>query len=129
MWTALRPGGALLDIRPAPERPWVQVWRGESVTLVGQIDDSYRFGTIQVADAALQTAIEAGRFVSEDDARFTFVYHLDSVDAWLAYMAEHWSSAIIDPETVARACEALPAGTEGDLRIPRVIRATRLRKC
>jgi hypothetical protein len=128
MWTALRPGGALLDIRPAPERPWVQVWRGESVTTIGEIDDSYRFETIQVADAALQTAIEAGWFVREADVRFTFVYHLDSVDAWLAYMAEHWSSAIIGPGVIAGAREALPAGAEGELRIPRVIRATRLRK-
>ena len=48
MWAALRPDGLLLDIRPAPQRPWVEVRRGESVAPLGQIDDSYRFGTLQV---------------------------------------------------------------------------------
>jgi hypothetical protein len=128
MWAALRPDGLLLDIRPAPERPWVQVWRGESVTTVGQIDDSYRFGTLQVADAAVQTVVAAGRFARERDVTFTYVYHLDSVDAWLDYMAEHWSSAIISADVIARAREALPPGVEGEVCIPRIIRAARLRR-
>jgi hypothetical protein len=128
MWAALRPDGLLLDIRPAPERPWVQVWRGESVTMVGQIDDSYRFGTLQVADAAVQTVVDAGRFARDRDVSFTFIYHLDSVDAWLDYMAEHWSSARISADVIARAREALPSGAKGEVRIPRTICATRLRR-
>jgi hypothetical protein len=128
MWASLRPGGLLLDIRPAPQRPWVEVQRGESVTTLGQVDDSYRFGTLQVADAAIQTIVNAGRFARERDVNFTFVYHLDSVDAWLEYMSENWSSATIAPDLIARACEALPSGMEGELRVPRIIRATRLRR-
>jgi hypothetical protein len=128
MWAALRPDGLLLDIRPAPERPWIQIWRGESVTIVGQIDDSYRFGTLKIADAAVQTVAAARRFVSDCDINFTYVYHLESVDAWLEYMGEHWSSAVISADVIARAREALPPGVEGEVRIPRVIRATRLRR-
>jgi hypothetical protein len=128
MWKALCPGGLLLDIRPAPERPWVQIWRGESVTTVGQIDDSYRFGTLKVADAAVQTVVDAGRFAWDRDVSFTFNYHLDSVDAWLDYMAEHWSSAILSADVIARARETLPPGVEGEVRIPRIIRATCLRR-
>src|SRR6476469_894652 len=105
MWAALRPGGLLLDIRPAPQPPWVEVRHGESVATLGQIDDSSRFGTLQVADAAVQTLVDAGRFVRERDVTFTFLYHLDSVDAWLNYMAERWSSAIISAEVMARACD------------------------
>ncbi len=128
MWTALRPGGLLLDIRPAPQRPEVQIQRGESIATLGQIDDSYRFGTLQVADNAVQTLIDAGRFVRERDVSFTFVYHLESVDAWLEYMSENWNSATISPDLVARARQALPPGVEGELLIPRIIRATRLRR-
>ncbi|HEX3272452.1 MAG TPA: hypothetical protein VHR15_17540 [Ktedonobacterales bacterium] len=128
MWAALRPGGLLLDIRPAPERPWVQVWRGENVTMVGQIDDSYRFGTLKVADAAVQAVVAAGRVARERDVTFTYLYHLYSVDAWLEYMAEHWSSALIPADVIARAREALPPGVEGEVRILRIIRATRLRR-
>jgi hypothetical protein len=128
MWNALRPGGLLLDIRPALKRPVVQISRGESVTAVGQIDDSYRFGTLKVADTAVQTLVDAGRFARDRDVGFTFVYHLDSVEAWLDYMAEHWSSADISADVVARAREALPPGVGGEVRIQRIVRATRLRR-
>jgi hypothetical protein len=128
MWAALRPGGLLLDIRPAPEHPWVEVQCGERVVRISQIDDSYRIGTLQVADAALQTLVDAGRSARDRDVTFIYMYHLDSVDAWLKYMAEHWSSAIISADMIARAHEALPPGVEGEVRIPRIIRATLLRR-
>jgi hypothetical protein len=76
----------------------------------------------------VQTVVVAGRFARDRDVSFTFIYHLDSVDAWLEYMAEHWSSAIISADVIARAREALPPGMEGEMRIPRIIRATRLRR-
>ena len=128
MWAALRPGGLLLDIRPATEHPRVEIQRGERVVTIGRIDDSYRIGTLLVADTAVQMVVDAGQFAWERDERFTFVYHVESVDAWLAYMAEHWSSAIISAEVIARACDALPPGVEGEVRIPRIIHATRLRR-
>jgi hypothetical protein len=90
--TALRPQGLLLDVRPAPEHPWVEVVcsdavdGGERVLRPGQLDDSFRLGTLATADAALQTLIEAGRFVREDAETFTCVYHWPSADAWLTYM-------------------------------------------
>jgi hypothetical protein len=128
MWAVLRHGGLLLDIRPAPEHPWVEVQYGERVVRIGQIDESYRIGTLQVADAALQTLVDAGRSARDVDVTFTYMYHLDSVDAWLEYMAEHWSSAIISADMIARAHEALPPGVEGEARIPRIIHATLLRR-
>jgi hypothetical protein len=128
IWNTLRPDGLLLDIRPAPKHPQVEVRRGESVTALGQIDDSYRISTLLVADAAVRTVVDAGQFAPERDERFTFVYHLESVDAWLDYMAEHWSSAVIAPDMIVRAREALPSRAEGELRILRTIRATRLRR-
>ena len=127
MWNTLRPDGLLLDIRPATEHPRVEIQRGERVVTIGRIDDSYRIGTLLVADTAVQMVVDAGQFAWERDERFTFVYHLESVDAWLAYMAEHWSSAVIAPDMIVRAREALPSRAEGELRILRTIRATRLR--
>jgi hypothetical protein len=127
IWHTLRPEGLLLDIRPAPEHPQVEIQRGERVVTIGQIDDSYRTGTLLVADAAVRMVVDAGQFAWERDERFAFVYHLESVDAWLDYMAEHWSSAIISADVNARACDALPPGVEGEVRISRIIRATRLR--
>jgi hypothetical protein len=152
--TALRPGGLLLDVRPAPEHPWVEVARSstggndadnrnlgrrDDAVRLGRVDDSYRMGTLATADAALQTAIDAGRFAREREQTFTFVYHFDSVPTWLAYMAEHWSTGRLSPDLIARAWRELPGktadggngGNDGDtheLRILRAIRASRLRR-
>jgi hypothetical protein len=148
--TALRPQGLLLDVRPAPEHPWVEVAHrrdthtrstgpGDEAVRLGRVDDSYRMGTLAIADAALQTAIDAGRFVHEREETFTFIYHFDGVETWLAHMAEHWSTGRLSPDLIARARQELPGqtaaggdeGNEGEsreLRILRAIRVSRLRR-
>lgn len=134
LYAALRPQGLLLDVRPAPEHPVVEVMRGrgamdqsEQVVQLGQLDDSYRLRTLATADAALQTLIDAGRFVRERAETFTFIYHFDNVDTWLAYMAEHLSTAHISAELTVLARQELSAQT-GELRILRAIQAARLRR-
>ena len=123
---ALRPSGALLDVRPAPLHPWVEIVSGDRVVRLGQLDESYRHATLATADAALQTVLDAGRFARECATTFTFTYSFDCVDAWLEYMAEQWRSVPISADLVARARAALPAGT-GALRIPHIVSAARLR--
>ena len=130
---ALRPGGVLVDVRPAPRHPLVELQRrgatdaGTGVLRLGQMDDIYRIETQASADAALQTLIDRGAFAPERAETFTFVYHFDSVEGWLAYMSEHWISARISDELRARARDARPAETD-ELRIVRAITARRLRR-
>jgi hypothetical protein len=116
-----------LDIRPAQQQPWLEVSHAERVTRLGHIDDAYRMGMLAMADATLETLIEAGLFEREEELAFPFIYHYGDVDTWLAYMAEQWSSATIDAELITQAREALSADS-GDLRILRAIHATRLRR-
>jgi hypothetical protein len=125
--TALRPTGFLVDIRPAQQQPWLEVCRAEKCIRLGQIDDAYRMGTLAMADAALETVREAGFFEREEDITFPFIYHCGDVDTWLAYMADHWSSATVDSALIERAREALREDP-GDLRILRIIHAARLRR-
>jgi hypothetical protein len=128
MWAALRPDGLLLDIRPAQQRPLVEVRWGESAVTVGQVNDLYRFETLRVADDALQTLVDARRFTREREVDFGFVYHFESVDAWLEYMSEHWNSAVLNADLIVRARDALLPGAEGELRIQRIIHAACLRR-
>jgi hypothetical protein len=134
MHAALRPGGVLLDVRPEPRHPCVEVHRldvatgCERVERIGEVDDTYRHGTLAMADEALQTLIAAGRFERECDETFTFIYHFESVVAWLDYVAGHWTSAHLERELIARAYEALPIGASGEVRVLRAIHAARLRR-
>lgn len=131
---SLRPDGFLLDVRPAPQHPWVVIQhdgtnhgdKTRRIVRVGQMDDSYRMETQAVADAAVQSMIAAGRFVRERAETFTVIYHFESVEAWLTYMADHWSSARISAPIIARA-RAEMAREPGEVRVLRAIRAVRLR--
>ena len=133
MHSALRPRGLLLDVRPAPDHPWIAIKRvaatdgSERLIRLGQVDDSYRMGTLAIADAALQTVIAAGRFAPERAETFTFAYHFEGVEAMLAYMAERWSTAQVSDELIARVRGEL-AREAGETLALRAIRAERLRR-
>ena len=58
---------------------------------------------------------------------FEFVYHFDSVDEWLSYMAAFWQAAVIEPAVVTRSRALLPPG-DGELRIHQRMYAARLRR-
>ena len=125
--SALRPGGLLLDIHPEPKHPWL-VAQVEAQTIpIGQLDESFRIGTVRFAQAALQSVIDDGLFVSERETTFVFSYHFANVDAWLGHMAGQWASAGIPADMAERARNLLATG-EGEVRIPREIHAARLRK-
>lgn len=125
--SALRPGGLLLDIHPEPKHPWLVAQVDAQTIPVGQLDESFRIGTVRFARAALQEVSDNGLFVFERETTFVFIYHFADVDAWLGHMAGHWASAGIPADMAKRARELLATG-KGELRIPREIHAARLRK-
>jgi hypothetical protein len=125
--TALRPDGLLLDIHPEPEHAWVEAHTGGRVVRLGQIDDPFRNNTVQAARAVLRDAVHASQFIEERSTRFVFVYHFDSVETWLTYMKESWSTARIDEDVIARCRAALDAAS-GEICVLRAVRATRYRR-
>ncbi len=127
--TALRPDGLLLDVRPARRHPWVEVQQAHAQAPIrlGQINDAYRIQTQVAADAAVQALIAAGRVQQERKMRFLFVYHFETPDAWLDYMAADWQSARVSRQLMARVREALPSETRGEVRVLRWVTAARYR--
>ena len=98
---------------------------GEVVT-AGPLNDPILTDNVRAAEAVLTSLVEAGYFVPERAATFEFLYHFDSIDAWLAYRAENWVDAEIDAAVVERARAMLVSG--GEFRIRQGLRATRLRR-
>jgi hypothetical protein len=125
--SALRPGGLLLEIHPEPKHPWLVAQVDAQAIPVGQLDESFRIGTVRFARAALQSVIDDGLFATERETTFIFSYHFADVDAWLGHMEGHWISAGIPSDMAERASDLLATGA-GELRIPREIHAARLRK-
>jgi hypothetical protein len=128
MRAALRPRGLLLDLHPDAVHSPVEVCVGSATHPLGRLDESRHIQDVQFAREARQMAIDAGWFILERETHFTFISHFDTVENWLSYMAEHARKAVIPAELGARARELLPPGAPGELRIPRVIYAARLRR-
>ncbi len=86
----------MLDIHPRPEAALLEVEHDGQVVALGPLNDPILKENVQAAEAILTSVVEAGYFVPERAATFEFLYHFDSIDAWLAYMAENWADAEID---------------------------------
>lgn len=106
----------------------MEVGVADALVRLGQLDETRNIHDVETGRAGLRTAMEMGLFALERETRFTFMTYFDSVDAWLAYMAQPSCGAVASPEVVARARAALPAGAEGNVRMRRVIYAGRLRR-
>ncbi len=122
----MRPNGLLLDLHPEPEFPRLEVHAGDGVTSVGDLDTSANVAKVHAARAVLASAIDAGYFVREDATTFEFRYYFDTIDTWLAYMAERWKEAAIAPTLVTRIRSVLHPPT-GRLVIRESVHAARLR--
>jgi hypothetical protein len=127
MHAALRPDGLLLDVHPEPEHATIEIHLGDRVERLGAIDQTVQIQSVVEGRAALQAAIDAGQWARERAVSFTFIYHCDSVDAWLKHLADRGSDAVIPEDLIARARELLTPG-KGELRMLRPMHAARLRR-
>ena len=123
----LRPGGRVLDIHPEPEDARVEVRDGNRVTFVGPYARPAIYDNIQRARDTLAGLVGEGLFGRERSTVFEVLYHLQSVDAWLAYRVERGTSTEVDAALLARAHREL-ADTSGELLIREQMRATRYRQ-
>jgi hypothetical protein len=107
IYTLLKPDGHLIDIHPTPEPATIVVRVGDRLTPAGWIDEVTDYVEYEWADDALSTVTDTGLFELERRGAFEFVWHADSVADLLAYLAEDWQDARIDPVTAMRIEEML----------------------
>jgi SAM-dependent methyltransferase len=107
IYQLLKPDGYLIDIHPTPEPAAIDVRLGDKVTPAGWLDEVTDYTEYEWADEALKRVTDAGLFALEHDGTFEFVWHAESVADLLAYLAEDWTDARIDPVTAMRVEEML----------------------
>ena len=117
----------MLDLHPVLGDPPVEVDTGEHLATVGRLVEPPLKKHIQAAKQVLDTAVGEGLFVREHGTTFPFIYHFDGVDDWLAYMAQWWAEAIVEPSTVETARGLLEDG-HGEIRVRQTLYASRLRR-
>ena len=121
--TMLRFGGCVLDVHPTVEAPHYEVsgvWTGDL-----QADDARRRHA--AADAAVATVLDMKLFEVEGEEEFSFRRYADSLSELQEYIAQKWSDARVDDETVHRTLDALHADHGGQLWLREQARVTKLR--
>lgn len=107
----LKPGGALIDLRPTRRNRRVELELPAARLYIGEIDSSHSCPDHVAADEALRLALAAGEFRLEHNESFEFVTDLDSP----ADLREYASSLrrSVTPKSLLRRVEDLTA-TETD---------------
>ncbi len=115
-----------MDIHPQPDPSKIEVQVAGRTIPVGRVDEADLIEGIHAARRVLASTVEAGHFAFEKERAFEFLYHFDTVDACLSFLAEDdWGE--LDPTIVSRARDLLAKG-EGEILMRESVRAARLRQ-
>lgn len=102
--TAIRPGGALLDVHPQTQMPAVFVTRPDGTRMqAGHVDWTEDNAEIRAARRRLARLEKEGLFAAGPRVRFRTADHFDSIDEWLAHRAQRELTSVVAPTTIAAA--------------------------
>ncbi len=125
----LKLNGYLIDIHPTPEPAALVVRVGDRLTPAGWLDEVTDYVEYEWADEALTAVTNSGLFTLERRGAFEFVWHAESVPDLLAYLAEDWQDARLDPVTAARLDEMLQTPDhDKEILVKEAIRIARYRR-
>lgn len=111
---ALKPGGVLIDLKPTARNRRVELELAGARLHIGEIDGAKAAEDKRLADAALNHAVDSGRFRREHHERFEYVSDLDTVADLREFAASLRRSVM--PPALPRRIQELTAGS-GDFRI------------
>lgn len=123
----LTPGGILLDVHPEPVNSRIEVWQGDRVHELGEVDQQEDHREIEEARSQLELLVKGGLFAPEAKDFFELLEHHDSVASWQEKWADEGYRLIAPPEMFEQAEKLLSSGG-GELVIREQVRATRLRR-
>jgi hypothetical protein len=124
---SLTPDGILLDVHPEPVNSPIEVWQGDRVHELGELDQREDNREIEDARLRLDQLVTDGLFTPETSVFFELHEHHDSVESWQEKWAEEDYRLVAAPGMLESAGRLLSMGG-GELVIKEQIRATRLRR-
>lgn len=94
----LKPGGALIDLRPDGNPAEFWGYKGEDPILLGHLDETDDYVEYRQAAQAMEKAIENRWFQPQKRGEFDFVIHADSLEEMRDYLTTEWTDAVIPDE-------------------------------
>ena len=123
----LKPGGMLIDMRPLPELPKVDVRIETQEHLVGWLRETGGREQYVQAEDAISKTVEDGLYLNSRTEQFTYHVYADAVSELVCYLEETWTDAITDDIMFQRASELMrSAVSDKEVGLHEVVRITRL---
>ncbi|MGH8946166.1 MAG: hypothetical protein ACRDVL_08455 [Acidimicrobiia bacterium] len=123
----LAPNGILLDLHPEPVNSRIEVWQGDRIHELGEVDQHEDHREIEAARSRLDSLVDEGLFSPEETDYFEATEHHDSVASWQEKWAKEGYGLVAPPGMLASAARFLSSGG-GELVIKEQVRATRYRR-
>lgn len=101
----LRPGGYLVDIRPAHGDMRLHIISEEDVSVAGPIDTSEWIIVDEASANAFQSLLEEQTLTLQGQTHFKFADYWESLDNFFDYVEENWDSTDLPEYTRQRARE------------------------
>ena len=118
----------MLDIRPQPQQPQIEVRIGERSVDAGRLDVSTFMSDVRAARSVLASTIAERLFLKEQETEFEFLYHFDLVDECKSYLlAEAWCETEADEALIESTRGVLPP-EDGEILMRVPVQATRLKR-
>ena len=111
----LKPGGRLVDLRPAMSNRRVELELGSATLFIGEIDSSSSFPDYAAANEALDEALKNGALRLEYSAAFPHLTDLDTLADLREFQRGLRRSVM--PESILERIEALAADEPGEVLI------------
>jgi hypothetical protein len=122
----LRPDGVLLDVHPQPENSQIEIWQGDRIHRLGEVDQREDHVEIEASRLHLKSFQRRGLFAKKRRGFFDLLEHHPSVQSWQDRWAEEGYRLNPAPGMLDTAADLLRS--EGELVIREPVRATSLRR-
>jgi hypothetical protein len=102
IYDLLEDHGDLIDVHPSIDPPVINVINESSSVFAGYLRENDDYIEYTQADQALASVINSGLYVIKKQDLFNFSIYSDTLDEFLAYLAENWSDAYLENDTIDR---------------------------
>lgn len=124
----LKPGGCLVDLRPAHTIPDIVIGSDKHATVIGVLTvEAERHERHSAANAALDDVLRRRLFVLEELREFAFLRYADTAEELRDYIAERWKQTRLDDATCVRTAAALRDRVDARLWLRERVAMRRLR--
>ena len=108
----IKPGGLLLDIHPGTKKARVEARVNGKEYFLDTLEETDDYIEYKQAGDALAQAIRQGIFSVEENGKFQFITHAETIEELREFLTENWKDAVLNQSVDEKAREYLTSSVQ-----------------